>query len=127
MILFADFYDIQRPVDSVIRQIEAVSIDSDNLISAMECVTKLEIVELCKDVASNLENKCIVYFEDTFRSANTLGLFVKNNIANIDLVHRLLNKSSNLADSNCTIALSIKHCPKCNHSTVMQHCKRVPL
>ncbi len=116
MLLFADYYDIQRPVVSVTNQIEAVSIDLDNLISAMECVTKIEKVESCKDVASNLENDCVYYFEETLRSAKAVGLFVKNNIANINLVNRLLIKSTDLntGESTCKGVDTQTSCSKCN-------------
>ncbi len=129
MLLFADFYDIQRPVDSVTQQIEAVPIEESNLITAMECVTKLERVESGKDLANKLEKNCAKFFEEHYRSAKAVGLFVNINIYNINLVNRLLIKSANLntAVSKCSLYFSRLPCSKCTTGIFIGHCKKIAI
>ncbi len=57
MLAFADFYDIQRPVESIAKQIDAVEVIEDNLISAMALIDKVEKIEAFKWIANELEAK----------------------------------------------------------------------
>ena len=117
MLLFTDFYEIQRPVSEIIQQMLSVVIKDYNLITAMECVTKLERIESCKKIANFLETKCVNFFEDQYRSAKTVGSFVSANIDNINLVNRLLVKSTNLStaigESSCKEVRSRTQCHRC--------------
>ena len=130
MLLFTDFYDIQRPVKIIsLLIISAVVVNDDNLITAMECVTKLEKVESCKEIANSLEEKCVKFFERQYRSAKAVGSFVSANIDNINLVNRLLVKSTNLntGESTCMEVTSRKPCSRCKKiSMPIRHCQNIP-
>ena len=117
MLLLADFYDIQRPVSAITQKIDSVAIKDDNLIIVMECVAKLEKVDSFKGKANSLETKCAQFFEKQYRSAKAVGSFVNNNFVNINLVNRLLVKSTNLntatGESKRKRVTSQEPCPGC--------------
>ena len=131
MLLFADFYDIKRPVSPITRKINSIAIKDVNLITAMECVTKLEKVESCKEIANSIEEKCVNFFERQYRSAKAVGSFVNNNFVNFNLVNRLLLKSTNLntvtgEKSTCKRALSHMQCLICkNHCILTKLCENI--
>ncbi len=95
MLAFSDFYDIQRPVDAIAKQIEAVEIKEGNLISAMALIDKLENIEACKGIATDLEARSKDFAVRFFNTPQKLALFVTSNCDNIDLVLRLLLKCDN--------------------------------
>ena len=99
-------------------------------LTAMECVTKLERIESCKKIANFLETKCVNFFEDQYRSAKTVGSFVSANIDNINLVNRLLVKSTNLSaaigESSCKEVRSRTQCHRCkDYSVSLSRCQNI--
>ena len=100
MLAFADFYDIQRPVEAIAKQIEAVEINDANLIAALASVEKLEKIEVCKEIAIKLETRSKDFAESFFNTPKKVSVFVTTNADNIHLVLRLLLKCDNFT-KNC--------------------------
>ena len=101
MLAFADFYDIQRPVEAIAKQIEAVEINDANLIAALAAVEKLEKIEVCKEIAIKLETRSKDFAESFFNTPKKVSVFVTTNADNIHLVLRLLLKCDNFTVKNC--------------------------
>ena len=81
-----------RPIKSIIAQVEATTIDPDNLIKAMGAVEGLEKLEAGKDISGKLESRCKSVATVYLTTANVLSKFVQDNCDNINLVTRLLKK-----------------------------------
>ena len=81
-----------RPVRAIVSQIEALKVNRDNLLSAMAAVRSIEKLEIGKEVAADLESRCVEFSSKNFTSALDVSKFVTDNCENNDLVIRLLLK-----------------------------------
>ena len=123
MLIFADFYDINRLNDAINHQIDNVKVGKENLIQGMAAVENLEKLDRYENIASNLEKRCIAFTESTFRSAKDVGLLVSKNSNNIDLVIRLLDKCLEMKTEEIKVNKECFHCKK----NLQVKCNALPL
>ena len=77
---------------SIIAQVEATTIDTNNLLKAMGAVESLEKLKTGKDISVKIELRCKDVAVYHLKSVYIVSKFVTENCDNIGLVMRLLRK-----------------------------------
>ena len=92
MIRLCDFYDMKRPLPELLAKISNLKIDMKNVVKVYQVSRNLDMIDDCKDLASNLSLKCISFLRFNIGSWQVLINFLVNNGSLKDLVFILIEK-----------------------------------